>query len=355
MNMYVPEQRKYTYIQGLRFLSALMVVLCHSTFYIKERLNPGIWFYNLGANGVSLFFVISGFVIMLSGERLIKQGLGWRRFAIKRAERIVPLYWIYTTAKLLIMAFTFHMVLHARWDSSYIVKSYLFIPARNVDGQIEPILGVGWTLIFEMAFYALLTVSLILKKDPLWVAAPVILIFFGLSFLQLGLPLELKFFANPLIIEFLYGLMIAKWVRLADRMPRSLAIVGLAIGLLFLFLPRLGCFDTLSQSSIGFGLAAAVVVVCLVSLERNDKSVSLRWLSFLGAASYSLYLVHPIITPMVPEVMHRLGVTNAWVALCACIVVALSGGVMSYLWLEKPVTRRLSRLTSVPAASFGSE
>lgn len=46
---------KYELIQVLRFIAALGVVICHSAFYSKERLDPNTLSYNLGANGVPLF------------------------------------------------------------------------------------------------------------------------------------------------------------------------------------------------------------------------------------------------------------------------------------------------------------
>ena len=105
----------------------------------------------LGGIGVDIFFVVSGFVIAMTGSRL---GNDWRAFLSMRVARIVPLYFTLSTYALLealISARVHKTVLLITWRSVF--NTYAFIPLFNVGYWIGPILGVGWTLCFEMWFY----------------------------------------------------------------------------------------------------------------------------------------------------------------------------------------------------------
>jgi peptidoglycan/LPS O-acetylase OafA/YrhL len=64
---------RYEGIQALRFIAALLVVVTHATFYVSERLVPGYPVWSSGAAGVDVFFVISGFVMVVSSQDLIGQ------------------------------------------------------------------------------------------------------------------------------------------------------------------------------------------------------------------------------------------------------------------------------------------
>jgi peptidoglycan/LPS O-acetylase OafA/YrhL len=86
------------------------------------------------------------------------------KFTIKRLIRIVPMYWIATTIKVAALIAAPAVVLHATLDPSRIIMSYFFLPSVTPDGRWEPILGVGWTLVFEMFFYLLFAVALFVKK-----------------------------------------------------------------------------------------------------------------------------------------------------------------------------------------------
>ena len=90
--------------------------------------------------------------MIISSENLKDNLRGWKIFAVKRIIRIVPIYWIITAVKLLAVIFATSFVLHAQLDFVYILKSYFFIPAMNAEGKLNPLLGVGWTLNFEIFF-----------------------------------------------------------------------------------------------------------------------------------------------------------------------------------------------------------
>jgi exopolysaccharide production protein ExoZ len=158
-------------LQALRGIAAFLVVITHSGFYVSERLRPGFKYWTRGTSGVDLFFVLSGFVMIYSSVKLFSDPNGWRVFAERRIVRIVPVYWLATTVKLVALLAGSSYILHSQLSVLKEIASYLFLPTRNLDGEIRPLLGVGWTLNFEMFFYALFTFALRLRANVYWFVA----------------------------------------------------------------------------------------------------------------------------------------------------------------------------------------
>ncbi len=140
-------------IEALRAISALAVAAFHFQLDLVHAL-PQAHVPDLirGAAGVDIFFVISGFVIARSAAALpAEHGAGY--FFARRLIRIVPLYWSVT---LLYLALA--VVLPDRGNTftlPLVLTSFAFIPFPRSDGFIQPVIGQGWSLNYEMLFYAI--------------------------------------------------------------------------------------------------------------------------------------------------------------------------------------------------------
>ena len=156
---------KIHFLQAVRALAASLVVADHALLQISDtspenRISHLAW--ALGDAGVYVFFVISGFIMVhISwenfGRRTAPADFLWRRLV-----RIVPLYWLATLA-----AMAYHRVsvthgAHAGWSD--LICSLTFIPYSGDDGGWHPILPQGWTLNYEMMFYAVFTLGLALPR-----------------------------------------------------------------------------------------------------------------------------------------------------------------------------------------------
>lgn len=147
----MPEKQSEIYsVQILRGVAALLVVARHAAKQLSA--DPENAFI-LGQFGVDIFFVISGFVIFLAGRNSSPAHFLKRRFI-----RVVPMYW-------LVLALVVGMrMAHGHLVSQYFIPntllSFLFVPSEIADGAIFPPIVVGWTLNFEMFFYAVFAVSL---------------------------------------------------------------------------------------------------------------------------------------------------------------------------------------------------
>jgi len=338
-----PSSSKDTYngVQALRFIAAFMVVITHSTFYTKERLDPNSYFWPDGASGVGLFFVISGFVMVVSSRSLVGTADGWKTFALKRVLRIVPMYWIATTLKLLALLFASSAVRHAELNSVNIFCSYFFIPTTNVEGHIEPLLGVGWTLVFEMFFYAIFTLALLARKhDYFYVVGSVLAVCALGSLIRNDSWPAVRFYLDPIVLDFLLGMIIGRWTLRDVTMPISLASMAIVLGFALLLIPEYYLNRTLVVSLV----SPSLVVWGVVSLESRFGRNVPQLVLFLGSASYTIYLFHPLIAPAVPEILKRLQIGSAAGSVIGSVIVATAISSVVYFVLEKPTTGVLTKL-----------
>jgi exopolysaccharide production protein ExoZ len=339
----MPSKPKYEGVQALRFIAALLVVITHSTFYTHERLDPGVAVWNFGTIGVNIFFVISGFVMMVSTQSLRGTPDAWKYFSVRRLVRIVPMYWIATTLKLLTMVAIPGAVLHAALNPGDTILSYLFLPSRNIDGEVQPVLGVGWTLIFEMFFYAVFALGLFLRANVLLFSGSVLIVFaLGNAFRGGGEWPAWAVYFDPIILYFLVGMVIAKVIHnQAARkfIPYALGVMGLVI----LAMAGMADMGNAVNSYTFRMLISAMLVLGAVWAEPFIAQRMPRAFLFLGAASYSLYLFHPLTAPLVPEVLNKLGIFSGPLSVVLCVLAAIVATSLIYRFVEVPLTKSLQK------------
>jgi exopolysaccharide production protein ExoZ len=347
--------QKYVNVQVLRLVAALLVVGTHSTLYSSQHLAPGV-VWHFGEVGVDLFFVISGFVMMTSSWRHLKKPGYGRMFLAKRVIRIVPMYWIATTLNLVLVLALPTLTDASRPSAARVVLSYLFVSTESPDGRMEPIHGVGWTLVFEMFFYVVFALALALRLNVLIFCSVIFTACAAGGWIRPDSYSPALVYLSPLLLYFVAGMVIGRWVVDRARRPAVLWLgyLGLAWSL-----------DAAVRSgSEGFALSlllrpvlVVITVVVCVMLEPVTSRYVPRFLTFMGDASYSLYLFHPFIGPVVPIVLARLHLVHPWVSVALTFPAALLGGALIYFWVERPTTRRLQRLMpglkSKPAAADG--
>ena len=364
-------------VQALRGVAALAVVAHHAIRTFTVKAGAGIVppaligapaFYDTLAFGVDLFFVISGFIMVyVSGAYMTadKPILG---FLLKRAARIYPIY-IIVSLVLIGLKVMNHL---ADGGSSYdlqplrIVTSLLLIPAWNEAGGVQPILGVGWTLSYELYFYLLFAVAVVVARKAFFAPlAAFILLAVVASRLAPGGPAIVSFLANPIAIEFLFGCVVALVIKRGGRMPLpwlSMALAGAA-----LFVAPL-VVHAEAWRVLCWGLPSAVILFSVVSLEADGRAPRLpKGVGLIGDASYSIYLVHILIVGIVGARLGRLvgAVVGTGYASTAAVVavVALATlvGIAMYFAVERPIAdylakriggyerARLGRVSKVPA------
>jgi exopolysaccharide production protein ExoZ len=330
--------KTYRLIQVLRAVAAEMVVLRHATTLLHERAPGqfGVWLN--GAAGVDIFFVISGFVMMISTTPLLSTRHPARTFFARRLERLVPMYWITTTAKVLALLVAPAIALTGLGHWWHILGSYLFFPTRSPAGSYGTVLAVGWTLVFEMAFYILFAFVLATRLPRLATLAPVLIaLAFAWTIPFVARHGTLHFYASTMQLEFLFGMLLASSIPLVRKLPASFAILLAATGLITLLI-----WDppaVILWGGIVWGIPALAVVTSAVALEHPLGHRAPKWLLEVGDASYSIYLVHGFVLPLVAAAFARFGAHMLPLALLAALIVSTFAGCIAYRLIERPITQ----------------
>ena len=265
-------------IQALRAVAACAVVFHHvcQPFDWKGITSPlfmrGHAITDFGQAGVDIFFVISGFIMVVITDRWPAQERRPLNFLYKRFTRVLPLYWIYTTVFLLMTLLPGVMKNH-QYPPAYVVQSYLLLPTY-ADGKADilgwPVLGVGWTLGFEMLFYVAFAalIRLDLARSALILSAGFVLTSLaGWLYPQTASPL-LAFVTHPLTLEFCLGmaagLLYGRTKCVGPTLSWCAVFAAVAAFAATIVVP----FDQ-GLRFIVWGVPAALIVVGMSHLERR--------------------------------------------------------------------------------------
>jgi exopolysaccharide production protein ExoZ len=267
-------------IQYLRFIAAVGVIAYHA---FGATPHP----FPFGAHGVDLFFVISGFV-MWHGAAVNPQTPAhfWKR----RMRRIIPLYWASIALVVLLVHVFGVRPLGGTDEIGPVIKSLLFIPYFNKNGTMGPVVSPGWTLNYEMFFYAIFGASLFLRaKYRFWFLAVVFLILWWGGQNYQSDNVVISNYLNPICIEFWFGV-VAAALSLRVRAPGWTGAGAVILGVILMWAP--GHFGGVSEAASRLTIAAggAALVIGVVGLESAGKLPRMGWLNYGGEASYALYL-----------------------------------------------------------------
>ncbi|WP_422048948.1 acyltransferase family protein [Shimia sp.] len=335
-------------VQVLRAVAATMVVLHHLRTPLLPYA-PWIKDIHVGAAGVDIFFVISGFIITLTTAQRTATPA---QFFGQRATRIVPLYWLFLLLIAGMVAIGLRPVGLTDTDATLanLFKSMAFIPFERSNGALMPILGVGWTLNFEAFFYLLFGTALFLPSRHRLMAITTCLLLLPLA----GLLLQpsgavARFFTNSILLEFLAGCWLAHWYLKAGPIGgrRSTGWLLITAGGLGLALPEI--FDwgpdfqqLMPLRFLVFGLPAFCIVAGALYLERASQSLKSPFWQQQGAASYALYLSHTIVLQIGEKGLAALkldALLGPISTAAVLFVAAIAAGTATHLWIERPITR----------------
>jgi exopolysaccharide production protein ExoZ len=328
-------------IQVLRAIAALAVVAFHFTVSLQQdfHLTTDLLF-QAGASGVDVFFVISGFIMSYTTA-----GLGQRSpasFAFKRLARIVPLYWVMTLAVFglgLVAPALFHL---GGASPGQLLKSLFFIPYTRPDGMNEPVLFLGWTLNYEMFFYSVFAVALMIsRRFYLFITMGAIAALTVLHPFAHGGVLT-AFYTDSIMLEFVWGCLLFLVFQRWPRAVSALSPVWVPGAMLLL---AQNFFEPGWPRGIEKGLPALLIVGGVLGSEMKD-GVLRRAFARIGDASYSLYLGHPYaLAVSVKLAIALLGasILSATVAGVAGLTLAILGALASYFLLERPSNAWLRR------------
>ena len=331
--MKIQSGKRLAYLDSLRFAAAALVLIQHlfettpdSPLMPFVRLGPGV-------AGVAIFFLISGFIIPFSTGRVF----AWRSFLVRRLFRIYPLY----LAALLLILVAGTLAILPRWQdmaSASAIRWIANLALLHDFVGVQAFLGVSWTLGIELVWYALFAVSLVWWGDDAakWLdrLAPGALL--GLTLLSLAVHSRIPLGRPMMIYAAVLGFQCQQHAvgRLGDK-ALIFSILRFSLVSLTASYVAFGYFRhpriTLAQDLGPWVLALSVFLLCVLSRSLREA----RWLNagpapYLGAISYSIYLLHPVV----------ISATDTYVVPQWQVAVALGGtcvlAALAHRFIEKP-------------------
>jgi exopolysaccharide production protein ExoZ len=284
-------------LQILRAIAASLVVFYHFSLEGNRYGHRHSWIASsglgqLGEAGVDLFFVLSGFIMIYTAEQA--EGLPEAvKFLKKRALRIYPSYWFWTTV--LLVFWKVHLALAShRYSNAFLSKSYLLIPAFSGE-NLHPFLNQGWTLTYELLFYFLFSVALAIgfRRQRVIVLVMLVVCAYAAGFLAERGSIARQVLTNALIFEFAFGVIAGAMflrfhIALSEIVRSRLSRVCVLLALAMLIVTTK--IQGTEQARVFFYGVPGFLTVLGTALwsERPYHP----YLIFLGDASYSIYLVH---------------------------------------------------------------
>lgn len=304
---------RYEKLDGLRGLLSLIVVLNHSFLVVAIPAFANVWGQNIlsftdwqskiqqilmllgnGGAAVTLFFIMSGFVLGLSFSKVKYSFVGLTNFLIKRIIRLYPVYIFIVVATALYMKYAFMYQVFPQastwysWWMSFEMNFREFL--YNIFFIHAYIGGVTWTLrVILIASLIFPMFYLVFKKTSWWMDLAITALLVYASFTILDIP---NFRDLRYLYMFYSGLSLSKFSSYFSKIPAWVIYTALPIGLFLLM-----DYRYLTEEYKG-GLVEAVVCWHLIGIiVNNDKTkvfnfLDTKILKYFGKISYSLYLIH---------------------------------------------------------------
>jgi peptidoglycan/LPS O-acetylase OafA/YrhL len=340
-----PEQNQPTRLpslNGWRALSIMIVLICHYSFCSTFPFEKKTWQNWFDGNlGVRRFFTISGFLItwLLICEKEKTRTVSLKNFYIRRSLRILPVYF-----SVLLVLWIMHLYRHSSSQGGAIWFGILTF-TRNFfgldsDGGLES--GHLWSLSIEEQFYLFWPVTFKLlinlksgRKSLYWLLGIILLVSPVIRSLSLlgEYPAKLRFslfsqFSTFMYLDCLaYGCLTAFLLfyerRKIEKFVEKWNILIPLISSFLIFVPYVSKLGNAFQA-IGFSML--ILYTILNPKSYLYKFLNLKWISFVGVLSYSLYMWQEFLWNI-----FYLG--KFWVL---SIVPIFGIACLSYFFIEKP-------------------
>lgn len=338
-------------VEAARGIAATSVVLYHVGRHLaKVRGGPlSAGLFQFGHAGVDLFFVISGFIILYVHYPDIGRPDMLGRYARRRFTRVMPTYWVALVLTIL-LAYAGHRAVPSMDD--------LFWSVTLLPSHRQPLLGIAWTLRYEIFFYAMIAVLLWNRRAGLMLMAVWgAVIAAGLcglgNFRVLPGP-----FHSAYDVEFLLGMAVA-WTlhRRAVAAPRRVLLAGVVLFAIAASAEDLGVLNGYAAwARLAYGVPSALVVLGLAEAARRGALSVPGWLQRLGSASYSIYLFQFLFIGVAWKLLLATRVVTLLPKALVFLVLAscgVGGGIIMSRLVEQPLIRALRHRPALLPASAG--
>jgi exopolysaccharide production protein ExoZ len=339
-----PRVQRADGLQWGRAFAAIIVVATHAIAHPLPH--PPSLAHLLARSGVTLFFVISGYIMVLTTGADRFNALS---FMARRIKRIVPLYYL-ATAITAVMAFALpNLFKETTFNVEHLIKSLLFIPMYRPgdSGLIVPFFRLGWTLNFEMFFYFIFALTFFLNLKRRVVLLTVLflsLILIGQTRVFSGA--ALKYYTQIDTLGFVAGLWVAALREPITRFAHTLMGKVLITITIASIIYMAWLYDTIRENpwtQVWLVAICASAVAGLISIPQRWFDRAPKFISILGDASYAIYLFHMFAIGLVlaltkkfaPELFYKMALIST--------IAGIGVGVVVYIFIERPIMRAMRR------------
>lgn len=336
-------------VQYLRAAAALVVMFFHVSVLSQETwgLDPRR-IDHVGAAGVDLFFVISGFIMAMIVAR--SDHFDGKDYWIRRIARVAPAYWVITLF-VFALALAAPSLFHSTTaDILHLVVSMAFLAIDSGNASTVPLLVVGWTLNYEVFFYAIvaLTAGLLSDRNLVGTSGVIVCLVAAGVLLDPANP-SLAFYTDPILLEFVFGILVFhawKQTRVSGFGLAPLVIFATGVVLLIIQWER----PLVDWRPYYWGVPAAAVLYGGLGALTFKSALLAR----MGDWSYALYLTHVFVITF----YIKFSIPTPWLSglpwpvhYLILTVAAFAGAGAYYTVVERPLSRwTLDRLRSQVAA-----
>jgi peptidoglycan/LPS O-acetylase OafA/YrhL len=316
-------KQRYSELDAIRGIAALMVVLFHYTVRYGQiyeySINP-IFSFELGKYGVQLFFIVSGFVIFLTLDKTVNA----IDFVVSRFSRLYPAYWV-SVILTFVIVYTFSLPgrevdLQSALVNLTMIQKWLEVD--NVD-------GVYWTLAIELSFYLIMYILFITKqlKNIFNVTIVWLLMIIVVRFLETNNIIQIHWALKLLFLLdygelFIAGIMFYKIMH-NDNLSNYIILL-LVLGTEYYLHGKLAY------------LIAGYFFLFLLFAKGYLHILSLKPLVYLGTISYSLYLIHQNIGYIIIRNLENYGLINPISIIIIPLVISIGVATIMQIYIEKP-------------------
>jgi peptidoglycan/LPS O-acetylase OafA/YrhL len=327
---------RFLYLDSIRGIASLSVVLCH---YVAVYGKPGSSLFNNviiqtmfdGKSAVALFFVLSGFLLSFKYMSNDQLSINYHAFIVSRFTRI----WIPFAVVLLLSAVTqtlYTPVNHTEWavklwsiehDANGIIRQLIF----KHDSTVGRLMPQDWTLRIELLLSLTIpALVLIVRRSTTWMIGCTLYAF-------------AVFHVSYFIIHFAIGVMIAKHhkyiAQILENAKNSRHLL-LAVGFLLYASRNLNTGLDSQTLYVITGIGSAILVIVVFSDKGMQSALNHKALRYVGQISYSVYLLHMLVTMAITPVFMGLVGNNWLIGLFISVALTIALSAILFEFVEKP-------------------
>jgi peptidoglycan/LPS O-acetylase OafA/YrhL len=377
-------------LDGLRFIGSIIIIIFHIESLKGKHFQPQIpaikYYLPIGNFDVSLFFVLSGFLItyLLLKEKKEKGTIDLKSYYVRRTMRIWPLYYLVVFLGFFILPLldtysghTYSARIHEHFWLYFFECIFFLSTLTKFSKGLPQTIGPIWSVAVEELFY--LCWPLFLKKTKSYV-----LLFFVITIIVVlirnGFLLGIDIFSwsdarkslagsfKAFIIDYRVSCMAigaigAYWVvfeknkilKLLYRRDFQLAVYLITIAMLLLKF-NISYVSGVNFPDFSYELYSVFFMIIIVNLATNPHTIinlDYGWMNYLGKVSYGLYMYHPIMRILALELTEYIFKGKAWnwqmdvilysVTIFSTIIIAI----LSYEFFEKRFLKKAKRVTTL--------